>query len=135
MDIHRTDNPWLTRAAQSLAEAFRLAASKELYVHGLLDRFAALELLEWGTSGKLAESLSVEEQHRLLLSLESILRVSGCTLVALDDGILVKRKGKERKLVVYPAMWKEPQQEDTVYVSNAYIKYAKPYAVQKILNF
>ena len=150
MDIHRTDNPWLTRAAQSLAEAFRLAASKELdveftelvtgyrirtnaagafvdvylydslssgagyavsvadniekllkkirellvscdcgsvchrclkhyrnqYVHGLLDRFAALELLEWGTSGKLAESLSVEEQHRLLLSLESILRVS-----------------------------------------------------------
>lgn len=209
MDIHRTDNPWLTRAAQSLAEAFRLAASKELdveftelvtgyrirtnaagafvdvylydslssgagyavsvadniekllkqirellvscdcgsachrclkhyrnqYVHGLLDRFAALELLEWGTSGKLAESLSVEEQHRLLLPLESILRVSGCTLVALDDGILVKRKGKERKLVVYPAMWKEPQQEDTVYVSNAYIKYAKPYAVQKILNF
>ena len=32
MDIHRTDNPWLTRAAQSLAEAFRLAASKELDV-------------------------------------------------------------------------------------------------------
>ena len=47
---------------------------------------------------------------------------------------IVRRKGKERKLVVYPAMWKEPQQEDTVYVSNAYIKYAKPYAVQKILN-
>lgn len=209
MDIHRTDNPWLTRAAQSLAEAFRLAASKELdveftelvtgyrirtnaagafvdvylydslssgagyavsvadniekllkqirellvscdcgsachkclkhyrnqYVHGLLDRFAALELLEWGTSGKLAESLSVEEQHLLLLPLESILRVSGCTLVTLDNGILVKRKGrKEKKLVVYPAMWKEPQQEDTVYVSNAYIKYAKPYAVQKILS-
>lgn len=71
----------------------------------------------------------------LLLPLESILRASGCTLVALDDFILVKRKGKERKLVVYPAMWKEPQREDTVYVSNAYIKYAKPYAVQKILNF
>ena len=56
----------------------------------------------------------IEEQHRLLLPLESILRVSGCTLVALDDGILVKRKGKERKLVVYPAMWKEPQQEDEI---------------------
>ena len=64
------------------------------------------------------------------------MRVSGYTLVALDDGILVKRKGgREKKLVVYPAMWKEPQQEDTVYVSDAYIKYAKPYAVQKILNF
>ena len=50
-------------------------------------------------------------------------------------GFIVKRKGKERKLVVYPAMWKEPQQEDTVYVSNAYIKYAKPYAVQKKFEF
>ena len=69
----------------------------------------------------------------LLLPLESILRVSGCTLAVLDNGILVKRKGrKEKKLVVYPAMWKEPQQEDTVYVSNAYIKYAKPYAVKNL---
>lgn len=154
MDIHRTDNPWLTRAAQSLAEAFRLAASKELdieftelvtgyrirtnnagafvdvylydslssgagyavsvadnietllnrirellascdcgnachkclkhyrnqYVHGLLDRFAALELLDWGVNGELADSLTVEGQKALLLPLESILRVSGCTI-------------------------------------------------------
>lgn len=57
------------------------------HVHGLLDRFAALELLEWGTSGKLAEALSIEEQQMLLLPLESILRSSGCTLVALDDFI------------------------------------------------
>ena len=31
-------------------------------------------------------------------------------------------------------MWVEPQATDTIYVSDAYIKYAKPYAVQKILN-
>lgn len=208
MDIHRTDNPWLTRAAQSLAEAFRLAASKELdveftelvtgyrirtnnagafadvylydslssgagyavsvadniemlltqirellvscdcgnachkclkhyrnqYVHGLLDRFAALELLDWGVNGKLADSLTVEEQKALLFPLESILRVSGCTLSVTNDEIVAKHRGREAKLVVYPAMWKEPREDGTIYVSDAYIKYAKPYAVQKILN-
>ena len=30
IDTHRKDNPWLSRAAQSLAEALRLTASKEL---------------------------------------------------------------------------------------------------------
>ena len=208
MDIHRTDNPWLTRAAQSLAEAFRLAASKELdieftelvtgyrirtnnagafvdvylydslssgagyavsvadnietllnrirellascdcgnachkclkhyrnqYVHGLLDRFAALELLDWGGNGELADSLTVEGQKALLLPLESILRVSGCTLLVTNNEIVAKHRGREVKLVVYPAMWKEPREDGTIYVSDAYIKYAKPYAVQKILN-
>lgn len=208
MDIHRTDNPWLTRAAQSLAEAFRLAASKELdveftelvtgyrirtnnagafvdvylydslssgagyavsvadnietllnrirellascdcgnachkclkhyrnqYVHGLLDRFAALELLDWGVNGELADSLTVEGQKALLLPLESILRVSGCTLLVTNNEIVAKHRGREVKLVVYPAMWKEPREDGTIYVSDAYIKYAKPYAVQKILN-
>ena len=208
MDIHRTDNPWLTRAAQSLAEVFRLAASKELdieftelvtgyrirtnnagafvdvylydslssgagyavsvadnietllnrirellascdcgnachkclkhyrnqYVHGLLDRFAALELLDWGVNGELADSLTVEGQKALLLPLESILRVSGCTLLVTNNEIVAKHRGREVKLVVYPAMWKEPREDGTIYVSDAYIKYAKPYAVQKILN-
>lgn len=208
MDIHRTDNPWLTRAAQSLAEAFRLAASKELdieftelvtgyrirtnnagafvdvylydslssgagyavsvadnietllnrirellascdcgnachkclkhyrnqYVHGLLDCFAALELLDWGVNGELADSLTVEGQKALLLPLESILRVSGCTLLVTNNEIVAKHRGREVKLVVYPAMWKEPREDGTIYVSDAYIKYAKPYAVQKILN-
>ena len=195
MDIHRTDNPWLTRAAQSLAEAFRLAASKELdieftelvtgyrirtnnagafvdvylydslssgagyavsvadnietllnrirellascdcgnachkclkhyrnqYVHGLLDRFAALELLDWGVNGELADSLTVEGQKALLLPLESILRVSGCTLLVTNNEIVAKHRGREVKLVVYPAMWKEPREDGTIYVSDAYI--------------
>lgn len=51
-----------------------------------------------------------------------------------DNEIVAKHRGREAKLVVYPAMWKEPHEDGTIYVSNAYIKYAKPYAVQKILN-
>ena len=31
-------------------------------------------------------------------------------------------------------MWKEPKEEGTVFVSDAYIKYAKPYAVERIIK-
>ena len=34
------------------------------YVHGLLDRYAALELLNWGKRGILASAVSMEEQRR-----------------------------------------------------------------------
>lgn len=37
-------------------------------------------------------------------------------------------------IVIYPAMWVEPHATNTIFVSDAYIKYAKPYAVQKILD-
>ena len=36
-------------------------------------------------------------------------------------------------LIVYPAMWVEPHRPGTIFVSDAYLKYAKPYAVQKII--
>ena len=42
-----------------------------------------------------------------------------------------------KKIVVYPAMWVEPHATNTIFVifvSDAYIKYAKPYAVRKILD-
>lgn len=57
-----------------------------------------------------------------------------CTLLVTNNEIVAKHRGREVKLVVYPAMWKEPREDGTIYVSDAYIKYAKPYAVQKILN-
>lgn len=208
IDVHRVDNPWLSRAAQSLAEALRLAASKELdveftelvtgyrlrtnttgsfvdvylydslssgagyavgvadiiekllvqirillescdcsnachkclkhyrnqYVHGMLDRFAALDLLKWAVDGELAPIIPVEEQQRMLWPLRSILRTSGCCLMEDNGGIVAKYKNKMMPLVVYPAMWVEPHGDQTIYVSDAYIKYAKPYAVRKILT-
>jgi hypothetical protein len=33
---------------------------------------------------------------------------------------------------VYPAMWKRPEQNNTIFVSEAHLKYAKPYAVESI---
>ena len=208
IDTQRNDNPWLIRAAQSLAEAFRLAASKELdveftelvtgyrlrgnykgtfvdiylydslssgagyavsvadeiellldkveellrncdcenachnclkhyrnhHVHGLLDRFAALELLDWGRKGILAQAISNEKQVVYVDTLTHILDMSGCKINIMSDSITVCRQGKQKQIVVYPAMWVEPYSKDTIFISDSLIKYAKPYAIQKIIE-
>lgn len=140
IDTRRNDNPWLSRAALSLAEAIRLAASQSLdieftelvtgyrfrenvkgffvdiylydslssgagyaasvadeieglldkvelllqscdcdsschkclkhyrnqHVHGLLDRYAALELFNWGKHGVVAAAVSMEKQAQYI---------------------------------------------------------------------
>ncbi len=204
IDTRRNESPWLSRAAQSFAEALRLAASKKLdieftelvtgyrlrtgpkasfvdvylydslssgagyavsiadtipdlladvkemltscdcgsacskclmhyrnqHVHGMLDRFAALQLLEWGMSGTKAPPISDEVQAAMIMPLANILRQSGCNIIC-DGGIVAAGR---KKVVVYPAMWAEPHAIDTIFVSDAFIKYAKPYAVRKILD-
>ncbi|MDO4542967.1 MAG: DEAD/DEAH box helicase [Clostridia bacterium] len=207
IDANRNNNPWLDRAAQSLAEALRLVASKKLdveftelvtgyrlrtgvdasyvdiylydslssgagyavsvadaivelltdmrkllsscdcgsacskclkhyrnqYVHGRLDRFAALQLLEWGLDGQKTPPIRTEEQINMIMPLANILGQSGCEVTA-DDEISVTGRRGTKKVVIYPAMWVEPHAANTIFVSDAYLKYAKPYAVQKILD-
>ena len=207
IDARRYDNPWLSRAAQSLAEALRLVARKKLdveftelvtgyrlrkgaeasyvdiylydslssgagyavsvadvidellsdmkellsscdcgsacskclkhyrnqYVHGMLDRFAALQLLEWGIEGIKASPINPEKQISMIKPLTSILKQSGCEIFT-DSEITAIGHRSKKKIVIYPAMWVEPHASNTVFVSDAYIKYAKPYAVQRILD-
>lgn len=204
----RNGNPWLNRAAQSLAEALKFAVSKELdveftelvtgyrfrkndkgayidiylydslssgagyavsvssivdkllesimdnlascdcnsacykclkhhrnqFVHGVLDRHAALDLLRWGMKGEKANSISMEEQTKLLMPLKRILDEYECTIEEINGAIIAKVNKKIKKIVVYPAMWSEPKDSSTIYVSDVYLKYAKPYAVKKILE-
>ena len=207
IDAKRNDNPWLDRAAQSLAEALRLTASKKLdveftelvtgyrlrtgaeasyidiylydslssgagyavsvadiisellidmkvllsscdcgsacskclkhyrnqYIHGMLDRFSALQLLEWGVIGKKVPPIKTNAQIGMFMPLVNILEQSGCKIIVNNDIIAVGQKSM-KKVVIYPSMWVEPYADDTIFVSDAYIKYAKPYAVQKILD-
>ena len=208
IDTQRKDNPWLTRAAQSLAEALRLTASKELdiefgelvtgyrlrknsrghfvdiylydslssgagyavgvsdeienllvkleallagcdcsgachkclkhyrnqYIHGMLDRFAALDLLRWGVKGEIAHPISQKKQELAIRPLESILEESGCPVSFTANDMIINQFGAAKHLVVYPAMWVEPHRKGTVFVSDALVKFAKPYAVQKIID-
>lgn len=205
----RTDNPWLSRAAQSLAEALRLAASKRLdvdftelvtgyrlrsgasntayidiylydslssgagyavsvadamdellhdmkalledcdcrsacpnclkhyrnqNVHGLLDRFAALQLLEWGEFGITVPEITPEDQIKLIQPLENILRESGCKITISGDEIHAKSNTREKQIIIYPAMWAVPHDRNTIYISDALMKYAKPSAVKQIVD-
>ena len=208
IDTRRNDNPWLGRAAQSLAEALRLAASKELdieftelvsgyrfrknalgsfvdiYIYdnlssgagysvsiaenlsrllqkvesqlsecdcagacqkclthyrnqniqGQLDRFAALDLLKWGVYGYIAPELTLEEQISYIAPLFNILKRSGCNIASENGKLTASRKGRNKLLTIYPAMWSTQKKDGTIYVSSALIKYAKPYAVQEILD-
>lgn len=207
IDTYRADN-WLNRAAQSLAEALRLAASKELdveftelvtgfrlrnnsngffvdlylydnlssgagyavavskeigtllketetilkscscesachsclkhyrnqFVHGMLDRLAALDLLNWGVHGQLAPKLPLEMQKDYLNPLCRILEDSGYTIRVESTGIIISNQYQKKKVIIYPAMWVEPSNAGEIYLSDASLKYAKPYALQKIID-
>ena len=103
-------------------------------VHGSLDRAAAMELLQWGRRGQIASDISTNKQISLFKPLESIVRSYGID-VCYDDGcIAVNQHGMTKYITVYPAMKIEPVENDSVFISDQQIKYAKPFAVKKILD-
>ena len=99
----------------------------------MLDRYAALQLLEWGSDGISASPINPEKQIKMIMPFVNILKQSGCEIIV-DSEITAIGRRNTKKVVVYPAMWVEPCAAGTIFVSDAYIKYAKPYAVQKILD-
>lgn len=208
IDVRQNANPWLKRAAQSLAEAFRLAISQELdiefgelisgyrlrhnnngafidiymydnlssgagyavsvaneidnilkkvrliltecncdsachkclkhyrnqFVHGSLDRFAAIDLLDWGTKGILHESLPFDEQIKLIDPLIGILECSDCSISTENGMICASYNGVKKTICVYPAICKKEYRHNIIYISDAMLKYAKPYAIKSILS-
>ena len=202
------ENLWLPRAAQSLAEAFRLVACKELdidfselitgyrirraskekktfvdiyiydslsggagysvkieseiknlfmqmkewmsscscesacdkclkhyrnqYIHGRLDRFYGLDLLEWGISGKIPIDIPLNTQRKYLESIKNILLENNFDLKIENEEISLIKNNKVYELNVYPAMWREPKAKNKIFICESYFKYAKPYALDKI---
>ncbi len=107
---------------------------RNIHIHGMLDRFAALDLLSWGQHRMVAPALSLDRQWNYIHPLQQILENSQISLLLSNDHIIIRSDYKELKLVVYPAMWREPREKGTIFVSDAYLKYARPYAMQKILD-
>ena len=66
--------------------------------------------------------------------MKQILELSGVQLNIQGNTIFAKGKYTQKKLVVYPAMWKKPVADGTIFVSDVYMKYAKPYALKEIVN-
>ncbi|MBQ5562421.1 MAG: hypothetical protein IIT39_03445 [Clostridia bacterium] len=47
---------------------------------------------------------------------------------------MLDKNGMTKFITVYPAMRIEPVNEDTIFISDQQIKYAKPFAVKKIVD-
>lgn len=96
-------------------------------VHGLLDRYAALDLLNWCENSILASPLTYEKQEELLMPLNALsaeFRITG-------DGTrhYIENNGNRQEIVAYPAMWNEhisllPSR--AICISDQLLKYAMP---------
>lgn len=99
---------------------------------GSLDRKAALELLEWGGNGKLAPEIPDADQRSMLELFKPILE-SYDVEIDLDRMPIEAKKGRKvKRVVVYSSMWAKNSDDDTVFVSDLELKYAKPYALHKL---
>lgn len=102
-------------------------------VHGKLDRFAAIDLLDWCHQSKLPDALSYEIQDELLIPLNYL----GSEYQIISDGKkhYIKNESFKREIVVYPAMWSTNNNRipsGIVSVSDKLLKYAIPKAAAVI---
>lgn len=95
--------------------------------HDNLDRFAALELLDWCKKSVLPESITYENQKEFLKPLKQL----GPQLEVVSDGENHKivYNGKERNIYIYPSMWSKNISSipnDTIAISDKLMIYALP---------
>lgn len=98
-------------------------------VQSNLDRFAALQLLDWCQHSILPEPLSYEEQGKLLLPLNAL--GSDYRTEALEGHHFLIENGKSHEIIVLPAMWSKQYGEipsNVITVSDKLLKYALPKA-------
>lgn len=97
-------------------------------VHEKLDRFAALELLDWSERSVLPAPLSYDKQADLIKALNGF----GADYVIKSDGTkhYVCYEGMKKVITVYPAMWNPADKISPaeIVVPDKLIKYALPKA-------
>lgn len=98
-------------------------------VQNYLDRFAALELLNWCQYSILPPPIAYEEQEKLLLPLNAM----GSDYKIESDGTkhFVNYNKHMQEIVVYPAMWNKKNlgiPTNTISISDKLLRYALPKA-------
>ena len=104
------------------------------HIQGRLDRFAALDLLRWCVYDRIAEPLCIDRQKELLKPFLPVLENYRVTSSHRGDVLFFKADGMEKKVQIYPAMWKQPMERNTISISDAVTKYARPMALKVILD-
>lgn len=104
------------------------------HIHGLLDRKAAKELLDWGRYEIRRPAIALEEQKSLLQPMEGIMKSFGIVLELEQEEMYVRKGAKRLAVVVYPDMWKRPIDRNVIYLSDNMLRSAKPLALDVIRN-
>lgn len=98
-------------------------------VQSNLDRFAALQLLDWCQYSVLPAPLSYEEQEKLLLPLNAL--GSDYRIESHDQNHYLIENGRSHSIMVLPAMWSKRYCKippNTITISDKLLKYALPKA-------
>lgn len=102
------------------------------HVHGLLDRFSALDLLRWGLTGKRAAALQPELQKNLIEPFLPVLEEEHLHVKRVGDELILISDEKQKKIEIYPAMWQQPNRKNVICISDAMMKHARPMALKII---
>lgn len=98
-------------------------------VQNNLDRFAALQLLDWCQQSVLPAPLSYEDQEKLLAPLKAL--GSDYIIEAREQKHYLIENGRSHRIMVLPAMWSKHYSEipsNVITVSDQLLKYALPKA-------
>lgn len=141
------DMPRILRAARELLAGCScddacqrcLKHYRNQFLHPMLDRHAALVLLHWAETGDVPEELPIERQQAALAPLHPLLQAAGIEIFenqteAAGRGIVFRHNDKVRTILVYPWMNARPKVRGTISLSDALLKYARPYALETILK-
>lgn len=101
-------------------------------VQELLDRFAAVQLIDWAERGIIPSDITSDQQVKLLLPLQELDKRWKVFKQGTD--IYLRQDGVDKKVIVYPAMVKpiKESRSGTVYISDLYLRYALPFAEKEI---
>lgn len=94
-----------------------------------MDRFAALELLNWCQHSILPPPITYEEQEKLLLPLNAM--ESDYKIESDGTKHFVNHNNHMQEIIVYPAMWNKKNlgiTTNTISISDKLLRYALPKA-------
>ena len=108
------------------------------FVQSRLDRFAALELLEYGKTNQLPEIIQDDRGYELIAPMERLLRYEGIKLNVDGQSTVLEQRGHRKNCAIFPAMMKYNKHEwnsrSFVCITKEALKDAKPYALKQMMD-
>jgi hypothetical protein len=107
-------------------------------VQDKLDRFKAIELLNWSFNSKLPEPLSLPNQKALINPLKEWVLLDGAyTIIEEDDKLFICSNGIKKRVYIYPVMWNKYDQHiprDAIAIPDRMVLRALPKAYSMLTN-